>query len=258
MSLNFQNLLNPIKKFGILLFTILVWAYVIFGFVLHFIVCFLFCRFFSDPEWINIRLANAYMAFGIHILGFSFKVKGRENIPKEGPFIICSNHQSHFDIVMLSIGIPHKFAFIAKKELFKIPFLGWDLKHQGHVKIDRNNNREAAKQLIMVEKAMVNDKKCFLFFPEGTRSSDGSIGEFKKGPFQLAVKTGTPILPCKIDGTIGILNKKSLLIRPGKVILTIAPIIPAPEVKHKKEERDLTQELMAKTYEVITGLPSLS
>lgn len=242
-----------IKILLIYLYTVYVWGYVVWAMTCHVIMAPIYSRFYKDREYGNIQLARWFLRFGLKLCHIKQIVSGHENVPKEGPVIIISNHQSHLDIVILMANITKKFAFIAKKELLRIPLLGQDLKNQGHIMIDRKNARSARQQLDVVKQGITNGKSV-LFFPEGTRSLDGHIHDFKRGAFQIALETQTPILPCGINGTINILHKKSLLMHPAKVYFSIGkPILPPKNVA-KKDERAAILQLMTDTREAILAL----
>ncbi len=151
--------------------------------------------------------------------GVRVEVKGRENMPRQGPFIIMSTHNSHFDIPVLMKEIPRQFRIVAKKALFKIPVFGWVMSVAGYVSVDRADQKQAFKSL---DKAVesVSSGMPLLIFPEGTRSSDGSLGPFKKGGFVLATKAKVPIVPVVIEGTFHVLPKTTWRICPGPVRAT--------------------------------------
>jgi 1-acyl-sn-glycerol-3-phosphate acyltransferase len=239
------------KNLYLIPYTIYAWAYVIFAMIGHFAIANVVALFYKDKEWGRICAAIPFLKFGLFATGIPLKVTGKENIPKEGNFIIIANHQSHLDIVMLLASIPRKIAFIAKKELLKVPILGFDLKQQGHVMIDRQNARVAIKQMDVLKKTMEEKGKSLLIFAEGTRSPDGKVKDFKKGAFQIAVQTGTTVVPCYVNGTANILSKKSFMMKPGKVDLVIGEPISIEKSINKEDERKKISELMDKTKNII-------
>ncbi len=131
-------------------------------------------------------------------------VKGQENIP-EGPCLFVSNHQAIFDAFLLLANINKLTAFIAKKEIKKIPLVGSWLSQIDTVYIDRDNIREGMKA---INSGVENLKKgqSMIIFPEGTRSLKSEMGEFKKGSMKLALKANVPIVPVTIDGTYRVLE----------------------------------------------------
>jgi 1-acyl-sn-glycerol-3-phosphate acyltransferase len=147
-------------------------------------------------------------------------------VPEPGkPYIFAMNHQSLFDIVAAFVGIPINLRFIAKKSLRHIPFLGWYMSVTGMVFIDRKNREEAVRSL---------DEACqkirsgisILVYPEGTRSRDGRVLPFKKGPFVMAIQAGVPIVPVAIEGCQNLLKRDSILIKGGRVNMVLGQPIP--------------------------------
>ncbi|MEJ2537274.1 MAG: lysophospholipid acyltransferase family protein [Calditrichia bacterium] len=123
----------------------------------------------------------------------------------------------------LTCVLPVPLRIIAKKELFKIPFLGWGMKGVGMLSIDRSNRKKSIDTLKEAEEIIKTHVLSILAFPEGTRSDDGKIHPFKKGPFILAINTGLPLLPVSVSGTRKITPKGKISIHPGRVKVIIHP-----------------------------------
>lgn len=165
------------------------------------------------------------------MVGIDLTTHGAENVPQDRPVIFVSNHCSHFDIACLFRALPRYIYFVAKKELLWTPFLGFHLWAAGHILIDRKNRVKAVKSL---RKAALKIKggKCVTLYPEGTRSTDGEVGPFKKGAFHLAIDAGVDVVPVHIDGTFKIWPKGRFTIKPGKVVVNIGkPITTANYTK---------------------------
>jgi len=160
--------------------------------------------------------------------GIRIKMVGVEKLNKKERYVFVANHQSYFDIPVLYTGLPFSLSFIAKKELFFIPFFGWGIAAVGHIWIDRENAR-AARSSITRAIAMLKRKNISLvLFPEGTRSITGEMGEFKRGSFALALEAGVPVVPLTICGTREILPKHKGLLRPGTATIVVGdPIFPS-------------------------------
>lgn len=127
------------------------------------------------------------------------KVTGKEKIKKKGVYVVVANHQSIEDIlIMYRLGKP--FRWVSKYEVFRIPVFGWLMNLSGDIKLKRTSKASIKKMLIDGEKAL--KKGCTLFiFPEGTRSRNGQMGNFKEGAFKLAQLSKRSILPVIIQGT---------------------------------------------------------
>jgi 1-acyl-sn-glycerol-3-phosphate acyltransferase len=147
-------------------------------------------------------------------------------IPEPGkPYFYVMNHQSLFDIVVAFVSIPVNLRYIAKKSLRVIPFLGWYMSVVGMIFIDRKNREEAVRSLDEACQK-IRSGKSILVYPEGTRSRDGFILPFKKGPFVMALQAGVPIVPVAIEGCQNLLERDSLVIKGGRVDIAIGQPIP--------------------------------
>ncbi len=170
--------------------------------------------------------------------GSKLKVYGLENFPKNNGLVVVANHQSAADILILLAGLPQSFRFIIKQELFKVPIFGWYLRKAGYLSIDRDSARSAIKTLNQA-KDLIKQGENILIFPEGTRSKDGKVGEFKRGSLMLAFISHAPILPITIDGSYNIMQKGGFILNYTTVNLTISPAIQSevPE-NHKREDQE--------------------
>ena len=143
-------------------------------------------------------------------------IDGREHVQGQGPYVFMSNHQGSYDIFALLGALPVDFKWLAKKELFSIPLLGWAMSAAGYISVDREGTRDTVKA--MNEAAQkIQDGASVVIFPEGTRSPDGLIQPFKKGGFSLAIKSQSPIVPVAISGSREILPKDQWRIHPGRI-----------------------------------------
>jgi len=148
------------------------------------------------------------------------KVSGRENIDIKQSHVVIANHQSAFDIFILYGFLDIDFKWVMKHELRKLPGIGIGCEKVGHIFIDRTDHESAIKSLRIAKEKIVNGTSV-IFFPEGTRSSDGIIMDFKKGAFNMALDLNLPILPVTIIGTKEILPNKTIDLFPGKVVMKI-------------------------------------
>lgn len=123
-------------------------------------------------------------------------------------YVIVANHQSIVDILVVLAALPTQFKFIAKKELFSVPWLGWHMWGAGYIALDRGS-KQSGKTTIDTAKKWLDEGISVLFFPEGTRSEDGQIKVFKNGAFKIAVEKRIPVLPVVLDGTGATSPKKS-------------------------------------------------
>ena len=162
-------------------------------------------------------------------------VKGLKNIDPSRSYVYMSNHQSNFDIPVLLAHLPVQFRWLAKAELFKIPLFGRAMRGAGYVEIDRFN-QESAFRSIAEAAGKIKNGVSVMIFPEGTRSRDGRIRPFKKGGFILAVDAGVPIVPIILQGTWDIMEKSSLRIKTGEVVLNIEK--PIATIRYSRENKN--------------------
>lgn len=179
-------------------------------------------------------------------------VHGKENFPSQKPFLIVANHQSIMDIPLI-LGFIETGAFIAKKELSRIPGVNWYVEYLGGLFVDRGNPRQTA---IVLKEAIKRLKEgtCFIIFPEGTRSKDGNIQEFKPGSLILAKKAEVKILPVSIWGTYNLIPKGRILFRPGKVHVLIHPLVDPKNFETEKEMEGKIKKIIAKGIEKLRSL----
>lgn len=173
--------------------------------------------------------------------GVSVVVKGAENLITDKVYIFAANHQSQFDIFALQGYLQHDFRWLAKKELFRIPFFGAGMRLAGYISVDRAHGRQALKSLESAAKRIAAGTSVIIF-PEGTRTLDGSLQQFKAGGMVLAIKAGVPIVPVSITGSYGVLPKGKFLARPGHICINIGSPIETSNYK-VKEKHELAKRL---------------
>ncbi len=169
-------------------------------------------------------------------LGVKVDVRQDGSIP-DGACIFMSNHQSYLDILVLLGHLPGFFSFIAKKELFSIPFLGWYIKGAGHIFIERE---DSVKSLDALKKSLLRLKAGIpiIVFPEGTRGKEDELLPFKRGGFLIAASAGVPIVPIRIRGTSKIIPRGSVWVRSGPISLHIGKQIDVQNMTGNKKERE--------------------
>ncbi len=168
--------------------------------------------------------------------GVKVTVEGAGNLPKGAHYIFAVNHQSQFDIPVLAGFLNEDFCWMAKKELFQIPIFGRAMLATGFIPVDRSHGRQAMQSLVEAAKRIAAGTSVIIF-PEGTRSRDGQLQNFKSGAMLLAIKAGVPLVPVAIVGTHKILPKGQLLVQAGEVLVRVGePIdIKSYGTKQKKE-----------------------
>ena len=191
-------------------------------------------------------VGRSWMVLFLKLAGVRITVTGKEKLDKNECYVLFANHSSLLDIPVLFASVNNPLAFIAKKELFWIPVFGWGMKGMGHVSIDRASARKALGSFKKAATRLKRERLSLVLFPEGTRSVDGRLGEFKQGSFTIALDAGVRVLPVAISGTRLCLPKKKLLVRPGEVTIEIGDPFSADGMKKN--------ELMARVREKIAAI----
>jgi 1-acyl-sn-glycerol-3-phosphate acyltransferase len=186
------------------------------------------------------------------VAGARLTVIGLENVDPKRPTVYVSNHQSTLDIPVLFMAIPINFRFVAKSQLRWVPVLGWFLWIGGHIFVNRSNHRSAVRSLHAAGLKIRNGCS-ILMYPEGTRSADGRILPFKKGPFRLAVEAGVAVCPVTIEGTAQIMPKNRWTITPGEVKVKIGKPIDASAYAERGRDalmQDVRDVVIAQSLEL--------
>ena len=168
-----------------------------------------------NPRIASKICAVGYARLNCYLTPVFVKVFGKEYIDKKQSYVVVSNHQSHFDSLVLCGWSGIDLRWVMKQELRKIPIFGFACKMGEFIYVDRSN-REAAIASIKAAKERIKKGTSVMFFVEGTRSLTGKLGEFKKGAFKMAQDLNIPILPVSIVNTGKILKAKTLKLFPGR------------------------------------------
>lgn len=198
-----------------------------------------------DHDPLHYRTGKWFRKLGYFISkvnpNWNVNIEGRKDIDDRHPYVMVSNHLSNADIPVIS-NLPWEMKWIAKKELFELPVVGWMMKMAGDISVDRS---AANKRVGVFKKCKyyLDRKISVIFFPEGTRSRSGLINRFAVGAFDLAIREQVPILPIAIDGTQGCLPKKSWVFQPD-VYVKMKILEPVPtEGLSKEDAMDLQDQV---------------
>ncbi|HKW36036.1 MAG TPA: lysophospholipid acyltransferase family protein [Candidatus Acidoferrum sp.] len=172
--------------------------------------------------------------FFVRVVGVQVHVKGTERIPP-GVCLFVANHTSSADAPAIVSSIPRRVAILLKESLFKWPIVGAAFRSARFIPVNRGARDSAIASVEKATEAMKAGQS-FLIYPEGTRSPDGRLQEFKKGAVVMAIKAGVPIVPMVCSGAHRIMGKRSLVIRPGEIVVEFLESIDAS--KYSFEERD--------------------
>lgn len=193
----------------------LVYALVIFLAIPLFIFCFVI-------RWRIplLLLGKAAIAAGLKILEIQLNISGRDSVDRVNPSVFMANHQSFLDGPLLFYLIPQVVRVIMKKEIIRIPIIGWAMGFVGFVPVDRKGQKSGHRSIERATRLIKTKGFSYLIFPEGTRSLDGKIKSFHRGAFFLSIDSQTPIVPITIEGTYDLMPKGSRLTKKGTVRVT--------------------------------------
>lgn len=174
--------------------------------------------------------------------------EGFEHLDLSQPAVYAANHLSALDIPVLYAALPVKFRIMAKKELFRYPFLGWHLKRSGQIPIDPGDPRASLRSLNRASESLRHGTP-LMVFPEGGRSRDGKLQEFMGGAFYVAVRAQRPIVPIALVGTYELVPMNSFHVRPGTIELIVGE--PISTVGMKARDMD---KLARQTHDAIAAM----
>lgn len=175
-------------------------------------------------------------------------VHGRENIKKGQSYVVAANHQSYWDAFLMYGFLGVKFKWLMKKELGKIPFVGWACRMAGHILIDRSSRVSSMESIRKAESKLKNGMSVVIF-PEGTRTPDGKMARFKRGAFLISQELNLPILPVTIDGNYDVMSRHAWNVTWHPVHMTIhEPIMPRTDIGTTEQEQ--TQAMIETAGEV--------
>lgn len=186
--------------------------------------------------------------------GVKLKISGLENVNKNETYIFISNHCSLFDIPLLFLSIPVDTRIIYKQELEKIPIFGYMLKKSPLIAVKRDDPRKAFES---IQKSLdsIKEDVSVIIFPEGTRSRTGDLGEFRRGAFNLATRSGKLIIPITIIGSNKIIPKGKLTLDRGEVTIIFSPPMKSPEKPSSRDEKEMmiaTRNIIKKNLTIET------
>jgi 1-acyl-sn-glycerol-3-phosphate acyltransferase len=186
---------------------------------------------------------------GLRLAGIRAEVFWEKSLDPSEHYIFLSNHISNLDPPILIPLLPERSAAFLKRSLMKIPILGWGMKRADYIPVERDGRVESAAESVEEATRVLASGVHVLSFVEGTRSRDGRLQPFKKGPFYLAMESSVPVVPVSICGTESMMKKGSMKVYPGTAhVVFHPPIMP--------RDYGSREELMAAVREAIaSGLP---
>ncbi len=206
---------------------------------------------FSRKEEIYHRYVVTAAKILLWIGGVKLRLSGLENIPRQGNVIFASNHQSLTDILAYLAFLPGYFRFVVMQQVYGVPIFGEYMKRAGYIKVDQADSRKA---FLSMQKliSLLRQGDSILVFPEGTRSPDGNLQEFKHGVSMLILQANKAVVPMAISGSIKTMHKDEWSIHPGPVKVNIGKPMTFAELKEVNLEN--AKIVSAKLRETIEGL----
>jgi 1-acyl-sn-glycerol-3-phosphate acyltransferase len=172
-------------------------------------------------------LYRLWAATVLAIFGVKPKVRGAEKLDPNQNYVVVSNHLSLVDTPMVLYCLPVPFKFLAKRELLKVPFIGWYLQRGKHLTVDRGSLRSSITSMNECARVIREQHLSVLIFAEGTRSLTGQLQPFKEGAAYLSIQSGVPVAPVAVYGSWDVLPAKSSHFGGGEVELRIGdPVSP--------------------------------
>ncbi|MSU45893.1 MAG: 1-acyl-sn-glycerol-3-phosphate acyltransferase [Lacunisphaera sp.] len=168
-----------------------------------------------------------YLAANVFGMWFRGDVVGTENFPREGPFLIASNHASHLDSFFVGCQVPRQLRFFARRSLWDSRFNAWWLNQVEVIPVERDSGDVGAIKRVLLA---LKENRAVILFPEGTRSMDGHLQKPKAGVGLMACKTGVPVVPCRVYDSFAAFGKGTALPRFGTpVTIVFGRSIPASD-----------------------------
>jgi 1-acyl-sn-glycerol-3-phosphate acyltransferase len=190
-------------------------------------------------------LGKAAIAVGPRILGIRLDVSGRETVDSVNPSVFMANHLSFLDGPLLYYLIPQVVRVIPKKEIFRIPIIGWAMRFVGFVPVDRKGLKSGRRSIEQATQLIKTKGYSYLIFPEGTRSRTGEMLSFHRGAFFLAINSNAPIVPITIEGTYDLMPKGSTQVKKGRVRVTFHKAVSVNGLG-EKDMPDLMEDVRAR------------
>ena len=164
------------------------------------------------------RCARAWSWLILKTSGVEVAVEGLERLDPSRSYVFAANHQSIYDIPIVFASLPFQLRILSKDSIGRVPFLGWHLRWTGHVLVDR---AKPGAGVVKKMARLVAQGHSLIVFPEGTRSTDGSVARFKGGSFMIALHAGLPVVPITLVGSRHVMFRGDVTVRPGRVMLIV-------------------------------------
>ncbi|MDT4895443.1 MAG: 1-acyl-sn-glycerol-3-phosphate acyltransferase [Acidobacteriota bacterium] len=186
----------------------------------------------------------------LRLSGMKVEVKGRENLDPAQPYVFIANHRSYLDTATIFCYTGRRIGLVAKKELLRVPVLGYGMGYVNVMAIDRSN-RERAIQTMREATERLRSGISYAVFAEGKRAGRGELLPFKKGGFYMAVEAGVPVVPVAIRNTDVLMGKGTGEARPGTIEMVILPPVETTALSTDEDVEHLIKSVHASIAEVL-------
>jgi len=212
--------------------SIIIWIFLVVHTLMWASFGILLSLFTKNDKTIHLYIAVPWSKIILWVTNVTVEISGLNNLDKDKSCIYIPNHLSFFDIFSLLAHLPVNFKFILKEELMKLPVFNWAVKRAGYISIDRSSPSKARRSFKQAVK-MIQSGGSLVIFAEGTRSKSGSLQPLKKGAFQLAISSSSPIVPIAIKGSNDVMKKGDFKIKSGLIKIQVGQPISTTGYKLK-------------------------
>lgn len=215
-----QEVTGGIRHLGSRLRSYFVWTPLVWLYTLVLGCASLIISLFDPTGERQQKVARLWSRMILWTVGANVQVEGLDKIDISKPQVYVVNHLSAFDIPVLYTYLPFQFRILAKKELFRYPFMGWHLRRSGQIPVVLENPKASVRSLNLAV-AAIRKGNSLVIFPEGGRSPDGQLQSFMGGAFYAAVKAHVDVVPIVLIGTYEMLKMNSYHIKPGPIHMVV-------------------------------------
>ncbi len=215
-----QEVTGGIRHFGSRLRSYFLWTPLVWLYTLVLGCVSLIVSLFDPTGERQQNVARLWSRMILWTVGAKVHIEGLDKIDTSKPQVYVVNHLSAFDIPVLYTHLPFQFRILAKKELFRYPFMGWHLKRSGQIPVVLENPKASVRSLNLAV-AAIRKGNSLVIFPEGGRSPDGQLQAFMGGAFYAAVKAQVDVVPIVLIGTYEMLKMNSYHIKPGPIQMVV-------------------------------------
>ena len=207
-----------------------------------------YCRIIKNPK-LALRLSRVLAGIVLWFGGVKLIVEGRQKVDPSKGCVYVANHKSFVDSIALFYALPGDLTLLAKKEIYKIPLVSFALRTMDIIAVDRSDSEAAAQSIDRAVQYLQNGK-CVIMFPEGTRNRGEGLLPFKKGAFVLAIKAQVPIVPVAIIGAEKAIAPDTIFLYPATLHITVLDPIETKgmDLEQRTELLDYTRSVIEATY----------